>query len=65
MREYTVAPNKDATEWYVKVEDVAPTDKYEKKDKAIEKAEEMAQEHKPSKLYILDKYHEIEEERSF
>ncbi len=65
MKEYTVAPNKDATGWYVKVEDIAPTDHYEKKDKAIAKAEEMAQENKPSKLYILDKYHEVLEEKSY
>lgn len=65
MKEYTVAPNKDATGWYVKVKDIAPTDHYEKKDKAIEKAEQLAEENKPSKLYIQDKYHEVIEERTF
>ncbi|MYL36002.1 DUF2188 domain-containing protein [Pontibacillus yanchengensis] len=65
MNEYTVAPNKDATGWLVKVEDVAPTEHYIDRDSAVEKAEEIAKEHSPSKIYILDKYHEVEEERSF
>lgn len=65
MKEYTVAPNRDATAWFVKVEDIAPTHQYAKKDKAIEEAEQMAEENKPSKLTVLDKNHEVLEERTF
>ncbi|MGP4076183.1 DUF2188 domain-containing protein [Halobacillus sp. K22] len=65
MKEYTVAPNKDVTGWLIKIEDVAPTDLYDERDTAVAKAEEMAQENKPSKLYILDQNHEVEDERSY
>ncbi|MDL4842451.1 DUF2188 domain-containing protein [Aquibacillus rhizosphaerae] len=65
MRNYTVAPNKDATAWYVKVEDVAPTQKYDKKDKAIEAGEQLAVENKPAILTILTNEHEVADERTF
>lgn len=65
MKEFTVAPNKDVTGWYVKVEDVAPTDLYKMRSVAIEKAEEFAKEDTPSKVVILNDQHEIEEERKF
>ncbi|MFZ0369256.1 MAG: DUF2188 domain-containing protein [Halobacillus sp.] len=65
MKEYTVAPNKDVTGWLIKIEDVAPTDLYDERDTAVTKAEEMAQDNKPSRLYILDQNHEVEEERSY
>ncbi|WP_174615683.1 DUF2188 domain-containing protein [Virgibacillus ihumii] len=65
MKHYTVAPNKDATAWYVKIEDVAPTEEYDKRDKAIEAAEETAKENKPSTLSILTKEHEVEEKRTY
>ncbi|MEN1967445.1 DUF2188 domain-containing protein [Lentibacillus sp. N15] len=65
MNKYSVAPNKDVTAWYVKLEDVAPTNEYVAKDDAIEKAEQMAKENKPSKVIILDKNHEVAEERTF
>lgn len=65
MKEYSVVPNKDVTGWYVKIEDVAPTDLYDERDTAIEKAEEIAESNKPSKLYILDQDHAVEEERNF
>lgn len=65
MKEYTVAPNKDVTGWYVKIEDVAPTDLYKMRSTAIEKAEELAQGDTPSRLLILNEQHEVEEERTF
>ncbi|MCA1020800.1 DUF2188 domain-containing protein [Halobacillus litoralis] len=65
MKEYSVVPNKDVTGWFVKIEDVAPTDMYDERDTAVEKAEEIAQQNKPSRLYILDQNHEVEEERTF
>ncbi|WP_377891319.1 DUF2188 domain-containing protein [Alkalihalobacillus sp. R86527] len=65
MKEFTVAPNKDVTGWYVKVEDVAPTDLYKMRSDAVEKAEELAQGDTPSKVLILDEKHEVEEERKF
>lgn len=65
MKNYSVAPNRNATAWYIKLEDVAVEEKYDKLDKAIEAGERMAQENKPSTLTILNKYHEVEEERTF
>ncbi|WP_082232530.1 DUF2188 domain-containing protein [Halobacillus massiliensis] len=62
MKEYSVAPNKDVTGWFVKIEDVAPTDEYPERDTAVEKAKEMAEQNKPSRVLILDKNHEIEDE---
>ncbi|WLR50803.1 DUF2188 domain-containing protein [Bacillus tianshenii] len=65
MKEYSVVPNKDATGWYVKIEDTAPTDLYDERSAAIEKAEEIAKDNSPSRLLIQDKYHEVVEERTF
>ncbi|MFC7063294.1 DUF2188 domain-containing protein [Halobacillus seohaensis] len=65
MKEYSVAPNKDVTGWIVKIEDVAPTDEYDARDKAVEKAKEMAEQNKPSRVQILDQNHEVEEEMKF
>ncbi|WP_106496566.1 DUF2188 domain-containing protein [Lentibacillus sp. Marseille-P4043] len=65
MKKFSVAPNKDVTGWYVKLEDVAPTDEYIAKDDAIEKAEQLAKSNKPSKVIILDKNHEIIEEKIY
>ncbi|MBN8236156.1 DUF2188 domain-containing protein [Halobacillus kuroshimensis] len=65
MKEYSVVPNKDVTGWFVKIEDVAPTDLFDERDTAVEKAEEIAKQNKPSRLYILDQNHEVEEERTF
>ncbi|HLR41488.1 MAG TPA: DUF2188 domain-containing protein [Virgibacillus sp.] len=65
MKNYSVAPNKDATAWMVKLEDVAPTESFETKDEAIAKAEEMAIENSPSKLSILDKNHDVIEFQTY
>ncbi|MBN9654655.1 DUF2188 domain-containing protein [Halobacillus litoralis] len=65
MKQYSVVPNKDVTGWFVKIEDVAPTDLYDERDTAVAKAEEIAKENKPSKLQILDQNHEVEEERTY
>ncbi|RBW69099.1 DUF2188 domain-containing protein [Bacillus taeanensis] len=65
MKTYSVVPNKDAAGWYVKIENVAPTDLYDNKEIAVEKAEELARKNKPSKLFIHDKHHEVEDEKSF
>ncbi|MBX0358001.1 DUF2188 domain-containing protein [Halobacillus sp. Nhm2S1] len=65
MKQYSVVPNKDVTGWFVKIEDVAPTDLYDERDTAVTKAEEIAKENKPSKLQILDQNHEVEEERTY
>ncbi|MBA2175126.1 DUF2188 domain-containing protein [Halobacillus locisalis] len=65
MKEYSVVPNKDATGWFVKIEDVAPTDEFDERDKAVEKATEIAEQNKPSRVLIMDKNHEVESERKF
>ncbi|MCP3031026.1 DUF2188 domain-containing protein [Halobacillus sp. A1] len=62
MKEYSVAPNKDVTGWIVKIEDIAPTDEYDERDTALEKAKEMAEQNKPSRILVLDQNHEVEEE---
>ncbi|RLL48287.1 DUF2188 domain-containing protein [Oceanobacillus piezotolerans] len=65
MRTYSVAPNVDATSWMVKLEDVAPEEVYDSKDEAIEEAERMAKENEPSKVLILDKQHNVIEEKHY
>lgn len=65
MKHYTVTPNKDATTWLIKIEDVAAPEEYDKYDKAIEAGERIAQEHKPSTLTILTENHEVKEKRTF
>lgn len=65
MKNYSVAPNKDATAWFVKIEDVALEDQYDKMDKAIEAGKNIAQENKPSTLTIMNKYHEVEDKQTF
>ncbi|GIP62481.1 MULTISPECIES: DUF2188 domain-containing protein [Bacillota] len=65
MRTYSVTPNVDATGWFVKLEDVAPEELYEAKDDAIKAAEQMADENRPSKVQILDKFHQVLEEKRY
>ncbi|WP_053217991.1 DUF2188 domain-containing protein [Virgibacillus senegalensis] len=65
MKDYSVAPNKNAEGWYVKIEDVAPTDLYSNKADAIAEAEKLASNDTPSRLMILDENHEIVEEKKY
>lgn len=65
MKCYSVAPNKDASRWIVKLEDVAPEESYSSKEGAIQAAEEMAQANSPSKLEILDDNHNVIEEKTY
>lgn len=65
MNHYTVAPNKDVTTWIIKIEDIASADEYDKYDDAIKAAEDMARQHQPSTLNILNEYHENVETRTF
>ncbi|MBR7795910.1 DUF2188 domain-containing protein [Agaribacter marinus] len=65
MKSYTVIPNVDATGWFVKLENVAPEELYDAKDEAIAAAVEMAQENSPSKVTILDRFHNVVEETSY
>ncbi|UOR11100.1 DUF2188 domain-containing protein [Halobacillus amylolyticus] len=65
MKEYSVVPNKDVTGWLVKIEDVAPTDLYDERDTAVEKATELAENDKPSRVLIMDQNHNIEQEKKF
>ncbi|MFQ3545259.1 DUF2188 domain-containing protein [Halobacillus rhizosphaerae] len=65
MKEYSVVPNKDVTGWLVKIEDIAPEKLYDERDTAIEKAVEIAENNKPSRVLIMDQNHEVEEERTF
>lgn len=65
MKHYAISPNKDTTAWYIKPEDVAVSEEYDNLDKAIEAGERMAKENRPSKLIILNKYHEEEETRTY
>ncbi|WP_059103572.1 DUF2188 domain-containing protein [Shouchella shacheensis] len=65
MKEYTVVPNKDATTWYVKAEDVAPIEEYDRQTEAVEEGTRLAEVHKPSKLIIFDENHEKQEIKTF
>ncbi|MCD7035073.1 DUF2188 domain-containing protein [Metabacillus sp. GX 13764] len=65
MKEYSISPNKDASGWYVKLEDAAPVNLYSTKSEAIEAGEKLAEENKPSSLKILNDFHQVEEEKSF
>ncbi|WP_010647792.1 DUF2188 domain-containing protein [Oceanobacillus massiliensis] len=65
MKTYSVTPNVDVSAWFVKLEDVAPEEVYDSKDEAIEAAEQMAKENTPSLVEILDKDHNVIEERRF
>ncbi|PRO66282.1 DUF2188 domain-containing protein [Alkalicoccus urumqiensis] len=65
MREYSVRPNKDASSWMVKVEDVAPETSFDQKDEAIEHAEQMAKEKSPSRLLIYNNKQELEDTRDY
>ncbi|MFC4076407.1 DUF2188 domain-containing protein [Salinithrix halophila] len=65
MNCYTITPNKDATGWFVKIENTAPAELYTQKDAAIEAGIDLAKTHAPSKLVILDKNHQEEEVRKF
>ncbi|CAM3914045.1 DUF2188 domain-containing protein [Alkalicoccus chagannorensis] len=65
MKEYSVRPDKDLTEWMVKIEDVAPETSFDGKDEAIRHAEEMAKEHSPARVLIYNSKMEVEEQRDF
>lgn len=65
MKNYTVAPNKDAKAWFVKIEDVAPLEQFDKYDKAVEAGFKVAEENKPSTLTILDENHDVRDKRTF
>lgn len=65
MKCYTVAPNRDANGWYVKLEDTAPLGEHPKKDDAIQAGLELAQANKPSRLVVLNDDLEVEDERVF
>lgn len=66
MKQYSVVADKDASGWFVKLENVAPTSYYKKKDNAIEAAEELAKENKPSKLTVFqDNNHDVSETRTY
>ena len=65
MKMYSVAPDQDASRWIVKLEDVAPTESFPSKKGAIAAAEELAKDNSPSKLQVLDKEHNVVEERKY
>ncbi|AVQ99967.1 hypothetical protein OPHB3_0388 [Oceanobacillus picturae] len=65
MKTYSVVPNVDVSGWFVKLENVAPEDVYEAKDDAIAAAEQMAKENTPSMVEIMDKNHNVIEEKRF
>lgn len=65
MKNFSVAPNQDASGWIVKLEDVAPEEEFNAKDDAIEKAMELAKDNSPSKLSILNKEHNVIEEKRY
>ncbi|MFD2628614.1 DUF2188 domain-containing protein [Oceanobacillus kapialis] len=65
MKKYSVVPNVDVSAWIVKLEDVAPENEYAAKDDAIAAAEQMAKDNSPSMVEIMDKEHNVIEEKRF
>lgn len=65
MKKYSVVPNVDVSAWIVKLEDVAPENEYAAKDDAIAAAEQMAKDNSPSLVEIMDKEHNVIEEKRF
>lgn len=65
MNIYTVVPNPKVTGWLVKLENVAPEDQYESEEEAIEAAEQLAKENRPSTVQILNTENEVIEEKTF
>lgn len=65
MNMYSVAPSVGTESWFVKLEDIAPEEEYELKEDAITAAEKMAKENSPSLVKVLDKDHNVVEERKF
>ncbi|WP_174733132.1 DUF2188 domain-containing protein [Mesobacillus harenae] len=65
MNLYSVVPDKDITGWYVKLEDVAPTELHSSRSVAINEAVDLANKNRPSKVVILDKDHNVDDERTF
>jgi hypothetical protein len=66
MNQYSVTADKNAEGWYVKIEDTAPTEYYDKKDKAIEAAKTLAQQNTPSKLTVYeDNNNDVQEQQTY
>ncbi|MCF3944091.1 DUF2188 domain-containing protein [Oceanobacillus alkalisoli] len=65
MNMYSVVPNPKATGWLVKLEDVAPEEQYNSEEEAMEAAEKLAKENRPSTIQILNMEHDIVDEITF
>ncbi|GAF12091.1 hypothetical protein JCM19046_2415 [Bacillus sp. JCM 19046] len=65
MKEYTVTPNKDATTWFLKVENVAPFEEFDKQSSAIEAGMKLAETNQPSRLIIFDEQNQKQEIKTF
>ncbi|WP_017727925.1 DUF2188 domain-containing protein [Halalkalibacterium ligniniphilum] len=65
MKEFHIVPNKEMTEWQVRLEGVAPEYVYMDKDQAIKQAELLAKEQAPSRTVIFNHLYEVIEEKTF
>ncbi|WP_066175679.1 DUF2188 domain-containing protein [Bacillus marinisedimentorum] len=65
MYTYTVVPNKDASAWIVKAEDVAPEQSYISRDRAVDTAKELARENSPASVQVMDRDHQLVDEMKF
>jgi hypothetical protein len=65
IKEYSVVPNKDENLWLVKLEDAAPAAQFGSRSAAVEEAEKMAKDNKPSKVTVMDDNHEVIDEKLF
>lgn len=65
MNMYSVVPNPKATGWLVKLENIAPEEQYNSEEEAIEAAEKLAKENRPSTVRILNMEHELVNEKTF
>ncbi len=65
MYTYTVVPNKDASAWIVKAEDVAPEQSYISRDKAVDYAKDLARQNSPATVKVMDDDHQLVDELKF
>ncbi|MGM0845233.1 MAG: DUF2188 domain-containing protein [Bacillota bacterium] len=65
MKEFYVVPNKDESGWFVKIEDVAPTNLYNGQSEAVAEAEKLAKENQPAKVLVENENNEVVSEKTF
>ncbi|MEJ8767619.1 DUF2188 domain-containing protein [Oceanobacillus sp. HCA-5259] len=65
MNMYSIVPNPNAIGWLVKLENIATEEQYNAEEEAIEAAEKLARENRPSTFQILNMEHDVVDEITF